>query len=593
MPRTLATVLAELRRRLVSIGAFPIEYLFLVIAIPFATWTVVETPPMQSPDEAAHLYRAWGLSTGQIACKTGSLVDLPEGLRIFADTFSSERIDDGVYHLPMLWAFDTADSLGGPTAQAYTQFCSYNPLSHLPPAIGIAIVRLFHPTAVGIAYGAVVSNALFGIIAAFLAIRWSPFGKTYFFAAAVLSGTMAQFASVSGDTANIGGLLLITALFLRASHEKRLATKDLTLLSIASLAFIHVKPSYTGFILLGFLLHTEQFPSRRARNIFLAVFLASNILLATLLVIGADTGSYLRPEGVDPPRQVDFIREHPITALSVVVRETFDNTPRWFGAAKSGSLPYLAAFFLGFLILGHDGIRPSPRHRIILSLIVVGTALLIELLEFLFWNEPGTTKIAGIQSRYFYGLLPLPYLAAHMPLRRFPMPLPNLLRIAALAVLAGFAVTGALKDIRHEYAKRQFSDPIPGTPHRIALETCGFETDDLSFGPGGFVETAKAGNHVDIDATRLLGLSFASTGTGNIRIWYRFRGDEKFSRERSDVLKSVKDVSLNIETLTEREHRPLERIRITFSDRPETFTVDGFTLFCAPETPLSNCPCQE
>ncbi|NTW29920.1 MAG: DUF2142 domain-containing protein [Candidatus Moranbacteria bacterium] len=566
------------------------EHLFLAIAIPFSAAIMFLTPPLQTPDGIQHLYRAWGVSTGQFSCGAGSIVIVPKGLADFVSAFPNDLSDDGLFRTSLLRPWNIPETLAGPTAEAYTQFCSYNPLSHLPQALGISLARLFHPTAAGAYYGAEITNALIGLILVFFAIRTAPLGKTYFLLAGLIGGALEIFSSTSGDAVNIGGLLFLTALFLRASDGKALSGRKLAALLATSLLFIHTKPAYVGFALLAFLIPSSAFSSTRSFRFFLATFFLTNILLAALLASYADTGSYLRPEGVDPVEQIAFIRSHPLSTATLVTKETFENLPRYVGAKKDWGIGLSLLFFFGILGLGLDGSRPSRRTRIVLPLIVFGTAALIELLEYLFWNEPGASGIRGIQSRYYYGLLPLLYLAAHAPFRSLGnISFQNGLRVIAVTGITIAVATSSLIDLDAKYHKTYLAVIPNGTPVSIDLGECAIKTDDLSIGQDGSIETLADTNYAEFDVSDLSGLSFETTGTGAIGLRYRFRGDEKFSKKPTDDIHSTKRVSVDFETLAQREGRPVDRIRITFSDRPEAFSVNAFTAYYADSSTSYTC----
>lgn len=556
------------------------EYLFLAIAVPFSAAIMFLTPPLQTPDGIQHLYRAWGVSTGQFSCGAGSIVIVPKGLADFVSAFPNDLSDDGLFRTSLLRPWNVPETLAGPTAEAYTQFCSYNPLSHLPQALGISLARLFHPTAASAYYGAEITNALIGLILVFFAIRTAPLGKTYFLLAGLIGGALEIFSSTSGDAVNIGGLLFLTALFLRASDGKALSGRKLAALLATSLLFIHTKPAYVGFALLAFLIPSRAFPSTRSFRFFLAAFFVANILLAALFASYADTDSYLRPEGVDPVEQIAFIRSNPLSTATLVTKETFENLPRYIGAKKDWGSGLSVLFFLGILVLGLDGRRPSRRTRIVLPLIVFGTATLIELLEYLFWNEPGSSGIRGIQSRYYYGLLPLLFLAAHVPFRRFrTASFPPALRTVAIVILALAAAETTLSDLDDKYHKNHLYDAIPGTPTGTAIDGLAKKTKNVSFGPDGTIETVDDDNYVELDAVGLSGISFLSEGVGSIRIRYRFLGEEAFSKGHTDTVQSTKNISVNLGKVAEKEGRPVDLVRITFSDEPEVFSIRDFTLY--------------
>ncbi|NTW14917.1 MAG: DUF2142 domain-containing protein [Candidatus Moranbacteria bacterium] len=573
-----------------TLGRIRPEFLFLTLVVPLSLATAFLTPPLQAPDETQHLFRSWGIATGQVFCSPGSTVSVPKNLFTFAETFEKGVSDDGLFRYSMLSDWNRSASLSGPETQVYTQFCSYNPITHLPQAIGMFLANSVHGSVVSTYYGASFGNAIVAIFLIFLAIRLVPFGKTYFLLAGLASGIIGIVTTVNGDALSIGGLLFLAALFLRMSDGRTLGRYDLPVLLAASLLFIHAKPAYIGFTMLAFLIPSRAFPSKRSFLFFLATFFAANILLATVLASYADTGSYLRPEGVDPAAQATFIRSHPLPTVVLIAEETVTNLPRYIGAKTGRSLPYYAAFAFVVLMLGLDGIRPSRRTRITLPLIVFGTAALIELLEYLFWNEPGASNIRGIQSRYYYGLLPLLFLAAHAPFRRLgSISFPNGLRIIAVTGITITVAASSLIDLDSKYHKTHLAVIPNGTPVSIDLGECAIKTDDLSIRQDGSVETLADGNYAELDASGLSGLSFETTGTGAIGLRYRFRGDEKFPKKPADDIRSTKRVSVDLDTLAQREGRPLDRIRITFSDRPEAFSVNGLTAYYADSSTSYTC----
>src|SRR5271157_533280 len=66
-------------------GKLPLQCALFLLGALIGLSYVFVLPPLQAPDEFAHLYRAYGVSTG--SCVAAPVLDVPKNLRDLVDAF--------------------------------------------------------------------------------------------------------------------------------------------------------------------------------------------------------------------------------------------------------------------------------------------------------------------------------------------------------------------------------------------------------------------------------------------------------------------------------------------------------------------------
>lgn len=392
------------------------EYIFLFIALPWGLIQVFLMPPLQTPDEPAHFYRAWAVSNLQLACDSSNQISVPNNVKELENIFDIQKIARRLYSSSIINNNLIGIDIDKQTQNVYSAECPYNPEGYLPQAIGIDFARLLHFPPLGIFYFSRLFNLLLTLLLIFYAIKITPIGKTLFIMLSMLPMSIHQFASLSNDALNIGGLFLFTSIILYYSQQKKLSNNSLILISIGSLILTQIKPGYFVFLALILLLKPLQFKKIKSYIIFLITIILSNILLLFILNKLNNPDFLMKPpEGiVNFHDQIIFILLHPIQYLDILVKNVFLN-PIYIkqligvlGPLIILSFPNI--FYIIFLIISplfifiknkEDIFALNNKQRIIIFIIFLIQVVLISTIFYITYTNPGSNLIRGIQGRYF------------------------------------------------------------------------------------------------------------------------------------------------------------------------------------------------
>ena len=376
--------------------------------------------PKSGPDEPAHFNQAYGVSNYLLFQPEKSVGDArdydlgsweehinsPSGYtQVVQRLFEPRSEDESKVH----WV---------PTSFTY-------PLMYLPQAVGLALGRLLRTNTLMLYYLGRLFNLLFYALCIFLAVRAVPRKKELFFGIGMMPMAIHQAASYSYDAFTNGMAILWIALALRAIWEERPfgGKETLSLILVGGL----LAPSKVGYIVLAgllFLIPQKRF-QRWSKPLSLGVvFLAMLGITALFWLPNALNGTAIQRSGEDV-YTIPTLLQQPLPVLRTLFYSVEENLPEWLveavGFVFSGySLwiqIYLPVLYLILLAVLAQRKTSDPllgsRHQgraVLLTIIGIGI-LMIELIEMLSWTPVGSTRVIGIQGRYFIPLLPLVFLA--------------------------------------------------------------------------------------------------------------------------------------------------------------------------------------
>ena len=410
---------------------------------PAAFWLVLLTffmclavnslvPSFQSPDEDAHLKRAYLLAHGQIwldhpqGQASGGLVD--QGLLNYMDKFSAlpfhgERkvFANDIYEAKQIeWARSSVFA-------ATSGISYYFPILYAPQALGIRIGEMLG-LSVHTSYQIAKISAL---LAACLLLYWAL--SLYTFSALsislfILPMSLFQMGATSIDGVAHASCLVVIAMYLKLNQMQKqtpawFAYILCALIILLTTTRMHLLP----LLLLPFLAHriTKQ-PVYLWGAIAASLFTLSWILVSIIFVVDPKTAA-----GLSPTQLIAYYAMHPLQLLTVI-----SNTLTSFATLKSyatafigvlgwldASLPKVQYAVLGSLLglLGLSCItwRPKTVPPSIQKVFVVcslGSIAIIFLSLLIQWTPHPATIILGVQGRYFFAPILLLTVAFSKPL---------------------------------------------------------------------------------------------------------------------------------------------------------------------------------
>jgi uncharacterized membrane protein len=309
------------------------------------------------------------------------------------------------------------------TPIAFQNTALYSPLSYLPQAVGIRLIRLFFPaSSLVLLYAARVGNLAASIFLCCWAIKITPIGKWAFFLLALAPMAVFQAASASGDALAMGLTLLAAAGFLRIIRQDRcIQTWELVCLIAIAAGLALVKPPYVIVAALFAVIPSSKFQSKGQR----CWFIITLALVTIFLVVGwalIAHGLY-RPLRLDintnPAAQLNSMLQSPIHYLRVVLVthsitasvQTFAQFVGVLGWLDTPIPLWAVGLYYSLFLLALSSPQPvllPSRFQRLFALGLWLTAFgIIDMLLYLTWTQVGGMRIEGLQGRYYLPLAPL------------------------------------------------------------------------------------------------------------------------------------------------------------------------------------------
>ena len=392
---------------------------WLVLIIFFSSLAISSlTPSFQSPDEDAHVKRAYLLAHGQVwlnhppGKSTGGLVD--QGLITYMEKFSGipfhgeRKISaNTLYEAKQIeW---TGNKIHAPT----DGISFYFPLIYAPQALGIRVGEILD-LSVHTSYQ--IAKVL-ALIATCLLLYWALI--LHAFSALVvglfiLPMSLFQMGSASLDGIAHACCLMVITLYLKinvikAQSPRWIAFLLCILIALLTTSRMHLLP----LLLLPFLAHriTKQ-------SIYLwggiaaSVFTVGWILASMLSVVDLRVVS-----SMSSAQLIAYYALHPVQLLKVLFN-TFTSIPTlksyatafigvlgWLDASLPKMLYAILGSLLGLLAISCFSWHPKtiePKTQITFVVCALGSVAIIFLSLLVQWTPHPATIILGVQGRYFF-----------------------------------------------------------------------------------------------------------------------------------------------------------------------------------------------
>jgi uncharacterized membrane protein len=450
--------------------------IFLLLSALFGLPAVFLVPPLRGADEPAHFLRAYGLSHGEIV---PSLVDaqgrkgifLPAHLNDDYALFESARYRFGTPDFNYRQVFaeywrhkespQATERNRPPVFVLYAGSEGYAPVAYIPYAAAAVVARMMQLDFVPMLFlmrlaGFVVTTAM-----AAYAIAIIPFLRWPFLFIALLPIALYERAIVSADGAALSAIMVVTALCLKAASRIGQPRWERPLWMTLC---VLIKPSHTAFILLEGMATPFHNLLRRWRA--LCVIIGPGLILSLVwtLVSSADVAAWRMIEGTgEPPEHFNVVWK-----LGFMLQQ-----PQHFLHAALGSLSYAGELWRESIgVLGwRDTPLPEPIHWLLTAMLVavslaqldldagtrvrvavvagvavIAYCLAVFLIFYLAWTPIETTRVHGIQGRYFTIALPPAVLAVAAAVNRAPRePIPALIAFSGALISGGAMIDAVIR----------------------------------------------------------------------------------------------------------------------------------------------------
>jgi len=399
--------------------SWPLEKLFLVVAIPLGLLFLTLMPLGQSPDEYTHAMRIYGITDGyllvpQTEDNTGGSPIPTDFDNLFHIFIGSGTYSELLSHLSDSDTSELSD-------HNYVTAALYNPICYLPQTLGVGLGRLLSLPFAFQFYLGRLFNFVLWLVLIYFALKFMPKYKSLMLFAALLPITLQEATSLAPDALTIGLVFFLIAFVLHLAYAKTTAlnTRDYIILYALALLLGFCKIVYLPLLLLYFLIPAERFGDKRRkhRHAIIIFILVAAVNLAWLFFCSR----YLVDvrEGVSPSDQLSFILHRPFRYLIILAQTCWARFDFYMTSLLGTSLAHfeialpqvyfylIFAFFILVLFQNTDHFKFRPFDRIILVASVVLVFVLIHTSLYLQWTPVAAATVEGVQGRYFLPFLPL------------------------------------------------------------------------------------------------------------------------------------------------------------------------------------------
>ncbi len=400
---------------------------YLVLALPVVLRLAWVTPPFQSPDEAAHVFRAAQIGQGGLIGtrsawgEPGGVTDA--GLAAAAGLFEALHFQRHATETPAMACAvrDTVWSAGS-RFQGFPNTVIYPPFFYAPEALLIAGARPLHLRVWPTLRVARMVNGILAVTLAAHAIAIAGTGLPLLAVLLSLPMTVGLFASCSQDALLIAVAGWTAAFLSRRAQDGARRAGGWALVSLGLGAMAAARPPYAAFLLLPVAIawtRGRPWPGSWA-SAGAAVILLGWIALGTAgLVSPTRAGG-----GLLGGAQWRYASHHP-GALPMAIGRTLVSRVGDFWRSFVGVLGWLdvvlpapvyvaiEAVLVGSVVLAVPGAWSLWKRNRALSIAaawaVAAGGLLVMVIQYLAWTTAGLGPIDGLQGRYF---IPIAMMAA-------------------------------------------------------------------------------------------------------------------------------------------------------------------------------------
>jgi len=417
----------------------PVKF-FLCLAVCIEILLNVVTPPLQAPDEFSHFYRAYQVSEGQLLpVKSDQRLGgyIPQGLIDFASQHrnSAYNMEYTLDHREIFNSCKIKLQEGERQFQDFANTSYYSPVSYLPQALALFVIRLFSENMGVLYYGSRLFTFLVWLICMAFVIKTVPVFKWLFTFLILLPMNPYIVNSFSADTVtNILSFLLIALILRHVFVTEKIKFSQLLLLGIIAALLVLAKVVYIGLILLLLLIPAKKYGKSWIRIVVIgSVFIVSTLLMLywsrTIMTYYIPIKDYnpafknvasLSPCG-DYYAQKAYILNHGLYFFKVIFRSLFSHPNTYltgyigvFGNGVIGmpSWFYLFAYVMIIVvaICEKNSFHFSLRQKLLMFPSALLAYVLLLLSQHLIWDCVGEGIVDLIQGRYLVPVFPLLFL---------------------------------------------------------------------------------------------------------------------------------------------------------------------------------------
>lgn len=434
--------------------------IFMVLLIGFVSFILSAlAPPFVSPDEFAHVTRAYGFSQGKILLLSppgqNSGVQIDSGLDDYMRSYELLILDKN--HKYSAHDLTSRRDVSWSRQEVFRQAPGtgyYFPLIYAPQAVGLGVGRLFNLT-IDTSYRLARLLSLVAVVAllitALLLYETPPLVTAFF----MLPMTLFQMSSASLDGVSNALAVLAISMYLNLSTQKHDVQRSLPL-AFGGTLFILI--SCRVYLLPMLLMPFALYLLNRQKNYLAIGGVTAVSVCAWLAVAISSTVDGRVSTGASTGTIISYYLQHPLAYFDVLYTTLaapgnlysylamFLGVLGWLDAPLTSKVYTLLSTFLVLILLFSFSIQDMRQEkvpRLILAFCSVASVFMVFFALLVTWNPHPALLIQGIQGRYF--LVPAMLLVYSISPRGKLLPLP---RGMALVLLGGLMVYSTYATIK-------------------------------------------------------------------------------------------------------------------------------------------------
>lgn len=427
-----------LKRILKNLSQVKPSSFFLMVSLITGITFLIITPPFQVPDEINHFYKSYQISDGKFLSETKndrlggyipkSFVETTKPFLGLRWNMNSKANFKTIYH-----QFSIPLNEDDKIFIDFPNTALYSPVSYLPQAFSIFILKNLNFSPIFIFYGSRLFTLLVWIICIWFAIKITPVYKWLITLLALLPMSIFTNMSISADVVtNILAFLLIAYFLKLAFGDKKIDLKNLLIIVGLSVLLASAKLVYTPIILLFLLIPKRNFKNiKEFYSYFILTFLIGfgTALLWSKIIniqyIPYEDYNIEYRDGIDLMKgsniheQLDYILNNDLYILEVFINsmyQTFDmyytgyiGTFGWLDTKLPIWIIHISYLFIIFVAIfeNNKNLNFSLFQRLVVLGSLIAIIFLVLLSQHLTWDGIGGEIIVTIQGRYFIPAFPL------------------------------------------------------------------------------------------------------------------------------------------------------------------------------------------
>lgn len=392
--------------------------IFFWIALGFGIIHMVFVPAILGTDELPHFLRPFQIAAGDILVKEPEKNStlIPKDIASFASNQEMKVRYEKKYIFNKV-DYDTKVNLWNGDVTSI----GYSPIIYLPQIIGVWMSKILNLSPLFTMFCMRFLNFVTWLILVTYAIKVLPIKKYVHIVMFTSPAFLSLFSTCSADGLATGSMILFISYILKLKYDKpKICLKDIIILSITAIAFCTFKNIYILLLLLLFLIPKACFKSKKYKIIFCFSLLS--------VCFAMDLGWYIlsSPNLVDElgSQQIHYVLSNPLNYAYVLVNSYINSiyyyATNFFAGSEMcyGLVRINELFVISYIIifiktfdLESNKIKYNNWERIFVIMIILVIFGLVSSALYSGWTAQrlgiGADSIIGVQSRYFFGLVPL------------------------------------------------------------------------------------------------------------------------------------------------------------------------------------------